>query len=106
MFKAKNSLLIVLILSLSSICWSAGKLPEHYPNNFQNEGILQDMKRGKLIINATAYQFIDNVAVHTLKTNYGSLNNLHKEMDVAFQLVDGNVISEIWILPKGYVELD
>ena len=106
MFKAKIILSLVLLILTTSTSWAANKLPEHYPDQFQNEGVLQDIKRGKLIINATAYGHIDNVVVHTLKTNYGSLNNLHKDMEIAFQILYGNIISEIWILPKGYVELD
>jgi len=106
MIKPKMTCLLVLLVSFSSQCWSANELPEYYPNHFQNEGVLQDIQRGKLIINATFYRLVENVPVHTLDTIYGSHNNLHKDMDIAFHLVDGNVISEIWILPKGYVELD
>ncbi len=106
MFKTKVTLLFVLFISMASLCWSAGNSPECYPKHFQNEGILQDIKQSELIINATAYELVDNVIVHSLNTQYGSMNNLHKNMDIAFMLADGKLISEIWVLPKGYVELD
>lgn len=106
MIKMKTILLLVILFTTTGLCWSASNLPEYYPKRFENEGILHEVKHNKVIINATAYQLVDNVIVHTLSTQYGSLNNLRKDMDIAFRLMDTRVITEIWILPKGSVELE
>ena len=107
MFKVKSTLVIAfLFITLTATCWTAGKFTTYYPSQFEHEGILHEVKQNKLIINATAYWLMDNVVVHTLNSQFGSLHDLQKNMDIAFSLDDEKAISEIWILPEGTVELD
>jgi len=106
------ALLVLLVLCLANSAWSKGKLPEFYPRTFSNEGILQKTEDGgnTLIINATAYKVGHNMKVHTMNNNFASKNSLQKDMEIGFTLHDPTakrkVITEIWVLPKGTVELD
>ncbi|MEJ2114542.1 MAG: hypothetical protein P8X88_00405 [Gammaproteobacteria bacterium] len=112
MSRIKIVLGIILFLGITNPVWCRGALPEFYPGSFENEGILQKIKNGggTLIINATAYDIGGNAKVHALNNNFASVNTLRKDMELGFILNDAaskrKVITEIWILPKGYVELD
>lgn len=112
MSKIKFVLLIVFLLGLSTSVWCKGVLPEYYPNFFSNEGLLQEVEDGgsTLIINATAYKVGHNMKVHTRYNSFASRNSLQKGMELGFTLNDPSakrkVVTEIWVLPKGSVELD
>lgn len=112
MSKLKFIFLALLALGLANPAWCKGVLPEYYPNTFNNEGILQNIEDGgnTLIINATAYKVGHNMKVHTLNNKFSSINSLQKEMELGFIFSDPSAkrktITEIWVLPKGTVELD
>ena len=112
MSRIKIILWIVLSLGIINPVWCRDVLPEFYPSTFENEGILQKVKDGgdTLVINATAYNIGDNAKVHALNNNFASINTLRKDMELGFIIKDAaskrKVITEIWILPNGYVELD
>jgi hypothetical protein len=103
-----NKVVCIFLFLFFTSSWATERLPDHYPNEFKNEGILQEIESGgtKLTINATSYRVVNNVSIHTLSSSFGSINDLRKNMDIAFNDNDHNIIYEIWILPKGYAEVD
>ena len=112
MSKLKFIFIALLALGLANPAWCKGVLPEYYPNTFNNEGILQNIEDGgnTLIINATAYKVGHNMKVHTRSNQFASKNTLQKGMELGFTLSDPSakrkIVTEIWVLPKGTVELD
>jgi hypothetical protein len=106
-----NCFLCLATLLFVTQVWSKGDLPDYYPQHFDKAGVFQDIDSdGRVIINATAYTLGSNAVVHTLRDEYGSINNLRDDMELGFNMHNPSskrkVITEIWILPNGSIELD
>jgi len=85
------------------------KLPKYYPDKFDNQGKITDLNLASNILNVggTPYNYSPNAKVHTLKTEFGTLQMLKKGMETGFSLnTDSggqNIITEIWELAPGTV---
>lgn len=97
------ALLMLLSLSLSV---SAATLPAYYPETFQMHGTVDriDIKRGEIVINDMFWSLSMNVKVHSLTTEFSSIQTLRLGMNIGFSMntVNGkNQVAEIWILPDN-----
>ena len=87
----------------------ASDLPEYYPSRFDRTGVLQefDRRHNRLVINATAYGYGSGLRVHTLRAASVSVHSLKVGSDLGFTFElnrrGQRIITQIWVLPKGYV---
>ena len=90
---AKIGILIIVLVSINS-AWAENRgrsheinsAPDYYPRVFKNQGIIQELNKSDktAIINATKYHFGQNIKVHTLRDEFGSINNLRNGSNIAF----------------------
>lgn len=97
--------LILLMLLSSSI--SAETLPKYYPDTFSMSGTINriDIKRGDIIVSDLFLKLSMNVKVHSLNTEFSSVQTLRNGMNIGFEMnsINGRShVAEIWILPDNY----
>jgi len=98
----------LVFLMLMPLSISAATLPEYYPETLPHmQGVVDDIsvKTNQIVIDDMQWKFSMNMRVHSLNTEFSSIQALRKSMNVAFKLdtINGNfVIAEIWILPNNY----
>ncbi len=103
----KGLLLWVSLMVLGSTA-GATALPDYYPQAFRFTGTLQliDPSRDIIVVADTQMSIPGNLKVHTLNTQYGTINSLRPGMKVGAALgVSRNgrpIITEIWVLPDDY----
>jgi len=96
------------LLMLCSLSISAATLPDYYPKEFNHmQGTVDDIdiKTGRILINDMQWKLSMNIKVHSLNTEFSSVQVLRKNMNVTFKIetINGkSVIAEIWILPNDY----
>ncbi len=96
----------LFLLMLFSLSISASGLPDYYPeklNHMQGNIDDIDIRSGRIIINDMQWKLSMNVKVHSMTTEFSSVQVLKKGMYLAFKVdtINGkSEIAEIWILPK------
>ncbi len=86
----------------------AAKLPDYYPQSFRFTGTLErlDHSRNIIVIGDLELVLPGNVKVHTLHTEFGTVNSLRPGMKVGAALAQSRsgkpMVSEIWVLPDDY----
>ncbi len=100
---------IVVALSLILLADAhATKLPAYYPQSFRFIGTLDrlDHSRSLIVIGDLQLVLPGNVKVHTLHTEFGTVNSLRPGMKVGATLGQSRsgrpMVSEIWVLPDDY----
>lgn len=102
------SIITALSLILLTHPAQAASLPDYYPQSFRFSGTLQrvDASRNIVVIGDTLLAIPGNVKVHTLNSQYGTINNLSPGMKVGAKLFMNRhgkpMVSEIWVLPNDY----
>ncbi len=99
-----QGLILLLLLSFSV---SAATLPSYYPKPLppmigKIDGI--NIKKGEIIIDDIPFKLSMNVKVHSLTTEFSSLQVLRNGMHIAHIMKNINgtfTIAEIWILPSA-----
>lgn len=78
-------------------------LPSYYPKSFAVFGVLSglDTRSQTLTINDHGQRYDINVRVHTLNSQFSSLEALRPGMTIGASMA-GERITEIWVLPKSY----
>ncbi len=99
--------LVLLMLLSFSFSTSAATLPGYYPEEFARTGMIDhiDIKNGKIVINDMTWKFLMNVKVHSLNTEFSSVQTLRNGMKVGFTMssMNGtNQVAEIWVLPGNH----
>ncbi len=100
-----NGLILLMLFSLSI---SASGLPDYYPeklNHMQGNIDDIDIRTGRIIINDIPWKLSMNVKVHSMSTEFSSVQTLKKGTYLAFKVdtINGkSEIAEIWILPKFF----
>ncbi|HHH35270.1 MAG TPA: hypothetical protein ENK48_00400 [Gammaproteobacteria bacterium] len=106
-----NARLLCIISGLALVAATAAqaaKLPDYYPENFILSGQLNriDPSRDIIVIGDLQLALPGNVKVHTLNTEFGTVNSLRPGMKVGatFATRPGSApaVSEIWVLPPDY----
>jgi len=97
-WKASGVLLILVPLSVSAVT-----LPDYYPEKFQKAGTIDrvDIRRGDIVINDSLKQLSMNARVHSLTTEFSSVQRLRAGMKIGYATTSINgksQITEIWIL--------
>ena len=107
--KKANAIIILLTGSLlCSIAFAAANLPNYYPANFRNWGVLErlDIEGGVAVINDIQMILSDNIQVHTLNSRFASLHALHSGLKVGVALTARDngrpLVTDIWVLPDDY----
>lgn len=99
----------ILLLVLSTAA-PGGSQPGHLPAHFQHAGTIGriDPQKGEIVVSDILRQYSPTVVVYDRTGGTGSLRELGKGMEIGYQTQSagtrGGPISEIWILPKGYLE--
>ncbi len=97
-----------LILILLSTWVNAAVLPSYYPPAFRFTGTLQriDASRNIIVVGDTLMQIPANLKVHTLNTEFGTINSLRPGVKIGAVLSMTRhgkpQISEIWVLPDDF----
>ena len=108
---------MILCLSFSSVIAlseqteniSLSNLPQYYPDYFEHSAIFEgvDKKKGELLFGVLRVKYDQNVQVHLLSTEFGTLDHLQPGTPVAFSLHTGQFnngqIKQIWQLPSGTI---
>jgi len=95
------------LILLTPFAWAAS-LPDYYPQSFRLSGTLQriDASRNIVVIADTLMQIPANLKVHTLHTEFGTINSLRPGMKVGAVLSMTRhgkpMVNEIWVLPDDY----
>lgn len=78
-------------------------LPDYYPKSFAVFGVLSglDTRSQTLAINDRGQRYDINIRVHTLNSQFSSLEALRPGMTIGASLA-GERITELWVLPKNY----
>lgn len=106
--KMRDLTIITVLLIMMEATVQAATLPSYYPKNFRFVGTLDriDPGRNTIVIGDISLILPGNVKVHTLHTEFGTINNLHPGIKVGAKLVRGQrgvpMVSEIWVLPEDY----
>lgn len=106
--KKLHVVLLTLCLATAAAAGWARGLPDYYPTSFSRTGNIDrlDISASTIVINDTQYTISANVPVHTLRTQFATVNDLARGMQIAFNATSGAErrpqISEIWVLPRRY----
>lgn len=102
--KMKELFLIALVTCVVSWPLQAGQLPDYYPGLFSVMGTLERLatNEGVVVIADQEVRLQGRVIVHTPDTRYGTLNLLHKGMQVGANPDRNGNIQEIWVLPADF----
>ncbi len=96
--------MIILCLAVFSLPLQSKELPKYYPDPilmwFTIDQI--NLNQLKVILNDLSMNLSPNTKVHSLNTEFSSLQALKPGMKVFFSATGGNTINEIWILPDSY----
>ena len=98
-----------IVLSEQTENISLSNLPQYYPDYFEHAAIFTgvDKKNGELLFGVLRMKFDQNIKVHLLTTEFGTIDQLQTEMPVAFSLHTGQfnngLIKQIWQLPSGTI---
>jgi len=104
----KTRILVALVLNLLAGVASAAGLPKYYPEAFEYMGMLQrlNVEQGTAVINGTSFRLSNNLQVHTLDSQFGTVHSLKTRLPVGCKTVRDptgrRLITEIWLLPKDY----
>jgi len=85
------------------------KLPDYYPDRFLRMGIVTgaDPENRIITISSTPLTHGINTKVHTLNSNFASIQNLTIDTPVGFNYFVGAdntlFLTEAWVLPEGSV---
>jgi len=85
------------------------KLPKYYPDSFMGQDIVTAVNPAKRTITfgSTAFAYGINTKVHTLSSNFASIQNLPVDTPVGFNFIVGDnntyYLTEAWVLPAGSV---
>ena len=92
------------LMLLSVTTMAAALLPAHYPGSFDNTGYLNSASLGQRILDMEGlrYKLSPLVSVHTLNKKRGTVLGLKKGTPIGITLDKNNIVTDIWILPKGY----
>lgn len=99
-----KSLVLLILLSFSA---TATTLPDYYPKVISMSGTIDriDIKRGEIVVNDMPWRLSMNAKVHSLITEFSSIQTLRRGMKVGFEMssINGKIqVAEIWILPDDY----
>jgi hypothetical protein len=100
---------LILLLLLPAAA-AGGRLPGHHPDTFPYAGTVDgiDLKNMTLHVSDTRQTLSAVVTVHDRSGSNGSLLQLREGMEIGYRKQSagtrGAPISEIWILPKGYLD--
>ncbi|ALP51803.1 hypothetical protein Tel_00860 [Candidatus Tenderia electrophaga] len=98
------ALFLPLILPVGLL---AAQLPSHYPDHFDNVGIIDDIdaRQSRIVIYDTLMRLPAGVAVHSPSRQVGLVSELRKGMKVGYSYRRENRsknLTDIWILPGNY----
>lgn len=95
--------LVAVSLLVAAAASSADTLPDYYPKSFAVFGVLSglDTRSQTLTINDHGQRYDINIRVHTLNSQFSSLEALRPGITIGAS-VAGERITEIWVLPKSY----
>jgi len=85
------------------------KLPSYYPNSFMSRGIVTniDLAKRTITFSSTALAYGINTKVHTLSSNFASIQSLTIDTPVGYNFFVGSdntfFLTEVWVLPAGSV---
>lgn len=103
MIKQLFSVLLVSLALMSTA--GAQSLPGHYPDGgFNNTGRVDAiyLDKGKVVVGDIDYNLSDSLTVHSLSRPNDSVLRLRKGSHIAFKVVGGQTITEVWLLPDTY----
>jgi hypothetical protein len=98
-----------LLLGLLTTAALAGRPPDHDPERFPDAGTVDgiDLQQRTLIVSDRQQPLAAVVRVHDRSGGMGSLLQLREGMEIGYRTrstgTRGGPISEIWILPDGYI---
>ncbi|MGD2112776.1 MAG: hypothetical protein PVI50_05265 [Gammaproteobacteria bacterium] len=98
-----------LLLGLMTTAALAGRPPGHYPERFPHAGTVDgiDLQQRTLIVSDMQQPLSAVVRVHDRSGGMGSLLQLREGMEIGYRTQSAGTrdgpISEIWILPNGYI---
>ena len=100
-------LFLAAILLIAMGTAFADNLPDYYPDEFQRAGILNkiDSKSRTATIDGHLYYFSSDLLVHSLSTQFSSVNSLRPSTPVGFgvsRIGNKYYIDTIWVLPSNY----
>ncbi|HFD92133.1 MAG TPA: hypothetical protein ENJ22_02455 [Gammaproteobacteria bacterium] len=95
---------ILLCLAVLSLQAQSRELPSYYPDQVYRWFTIDKISLNelKIILNDLPMNLSPNTKVHSLNTEFSSLQALKPGMKVFFSATGGNTINEIWILPDSY----
>ena len=101
-------LIALLIMGLAMTASLAARLPENYPQGFNDAGTIDaiDLKRRVMILGDMQYHLGDVVRVHETngKTRALSPRDIGKEAGINTSVARRRaIVREMWILPHGYL---
>lgn len=101
--KTLPSIFAAMSLAAATVSWADDKLPDYYPKSFAVFGVLSglDTRSQTLAINDRGQRYDINIRVHTLNSQFSSLEALRPGMTIGAS-VAGERITEVWVLPKSY----
>ena len=88
---------------------SLANLPPYYPEYFENSAVLTgiDKKNSEMVFGVLRVKYDQNIQVHLLNTEFGTIDQLQSGMPVAFSLYSGSLkngqIKQLWQLPVGAI---
>ena len=109
--------LLILLIGLSPMHASAEPsedvslltLPPYYPAYFEHSAVLTgiDKKKGEMLFGVLRVKYDQNIKVHLLTTEFGTVDHLQPGMSVAFSLHSGQLkngqIKQLWQLPANTI---
>jgi len=103
----KRLLLAVLVSFSFMLPVNAADVPDYYPKIFMVFGILHDINTSEASVTIDDFRLhmTSGVRVYTPTTQYGTVRQLKKGMQVGARPDRQGVIREIWVLPDGYLKL-
>lgn len=81
--------------------------PGYYPANFQQKGIVSEIKTGthQIIIDGTQYVYRIDLQVHSPDQTYGSAFNLKVGQTLGFSFTERKnenpILTEVWVINTG-----
>ena len=115
--KIRKLYLLILLLGFapiqsfaeSSEIVSLSNLPPYYPVYFEHSAVFTgiDKKKGEMLFGVLRVKYDQNVKVHLLTTEFGTVDQLQPGMPVAFSLHTGQLkngqIKQLWQLPANTI---
>ena len=84
-------------------------MPPYYPTYFEHSAVFTgiDKKKGEVLFGVLRMKYDQNMKVHLLTTEFGTVDQLQPGMPVAFSLHTGQLkngqIKQLWQLPAGTI---